>query len=141
MTWDQIDLATGVWRKPASSTKQKREHVCPLNPQALAVLRKRLDYNIEGSPFVFPGTGGTGHLVEIKKSWATIRREAGLGDCRMHDLRHSYAATLASSGVGLLVIGRLLGHSNPTTTNRYAHLTDDAARDAANMAGKMIGRR
>ena len=65
--------------------------------------------------FVFPGRGGIGHIRDIKHSWATIRRAAGLGDAPVHDLRHSHASILASVGMSLPVIGALLGHSNVGT--------------------------
>jgi site-specific recombinase XerD len=54
-----------------------------------------------------------------------------LGDVRLHDLRHSFAAVEASGGMSLPLIGALLGHSQPQTTARYAHLQDSPLRGAA----------
>jgi site-specific recombinase XerD len=59
-----------------------------------------------------------------------INLPAGLRDLRVHDLRHSYASFLASAGLSLPTIGALLGHSQPATTARYAHLFDDPLRRA-----------
>ena len=56
----------------------------------------------------------------------------------MHDLRHSFASILASGGNSLQIIGKLLGHTNPNTTNRYAHLFTDPLREAANRVGAVI---
>jgi site-specific recombinase XerD len=56
----------------------------------------------------------------------------------VHDLRHSYASYLASSGLSLPVIGALLGHSSPTTTQRYAHLLDDPLRAATEKVGAIV---
>lgn len=60
-------------------------------------------------------------------------------DYRIHDNRHTHASQLVSSGMSLAIVGRLLGHTNPNTTQRYAHLADDPLRAAAEiMAGKML---
>ena len=63
---------------------------------------------------------------------------AGLMDCRVHDLRHSYASILASAGLSLPVIGALLGHTQPATTARYAHLLDDPLRAATERVGAIV---
>ena len=57
---------------------------------------------------------------------------------RIHDLRHSFASHLVSKGESLHVVGRLLGHTQPQTTARYAHLADTALRDAANRMGEVV---
>jgi integrase len=137
MRWD--DIEDGVWSKLPSSTKQKEHHQVPLSAPAIAVLA-----NIEKrqrparSEFVFPSIGATGHLVEIKKGWAQVTRAAGIEGLRMHDLRHSYASQLASGGASLPLIGALLGHSNPLTTNRYAHLYRDPLKAATEKVGAVI---
>lgn len=56
----------------------------------------------------------------------------------IHDLRHSYASILASAGKSLIVIGQLLGHSNPSTTARYSHLYDDPLREATESVGAIL---
>ena len=63
---------------------------------------------------------------------------AGLGEVRLHDLRHSYASVGASGGDSLYVIGKLLGHNQQRTTQRYAHLADDPVRAAADRISKQI---
>jgi len=70
--------------------------------------------------------------------WAEICKAAGLADCRMHDLRHSYASFLASAGVPLYTIGALLGHTQPSTTARYAHLLTAPLQQATDRAGAVI---
>lgn len=59
-------------------------------------------------------------------------------DYRMHDNRHTHASYLVSSGMSLAVVGRLLGHTNPMTTQRYAHLADDPLREAAEIMAKKM---
>ncbi|WP_300440206.1 tyrosine-type recombinase/integrase [Zoogloea sp.] len=75
MTWRDLDLPGAVWR--IGKTKNGTPQNVPLSPEAIMVLNARKE-NAGTSPFVFPGTGRTGHLVEPKKAWATIRRTASL---------------------------------------------------------------
>jgi integrase len=136
MRWD--DVAHGVWSKPASSTKQKEHHQVPLSAPALALLADIRKRQRPRAPFVFPSHGTSGHLVEIKKSWRQITKAAGIEGLRIHDLRHSYASQLVSGGASLPLIGALLGHSNPNTTARYAHLFRDPLRAATEKVGAVI---
>jgi integrase len=134
--WDAIDLTAGQWTKPGSTTKQKTDHTAPLSEparQLLAALRRETN-----SQWVFPAKSGDGHRTEVKHAWPIIRAAAGLAGLRIHDLRHSFASQLASSGASLPLIGSLLGHSNPVTTARYAHLFDDPQREAVERVGKII---
>jgi integrase len=152
-TWDHFDLGKGVWTKPSSHTKQNREHRVPLSApvrQLLGEMKASADRlaagaNREPSPFLFPAQRrargaqeARGHLVEIKGAWAAICKLAGLSGVRVHDLRHSYASILASAGLSLPVIGALLGHTQPGTTARYAHLFDDPLRAAAERVGAIV---
>jgi integrase len=88
--------------------------------------------------FVFPGPGRTGHVVEIKKTWLLVLRNAGITDLHVHDLRHHYASVLASSGASLPLIGSLLGHRSASSTHRYVRLFKDAQREASDRAGAAI---
>jgi integrase len=135
--WEQFDLAAGVWTKPASVTKQAALHRVPLNAPARQLLVK-LQAADADAEYLFPSRGEAGHRVELKKDWATICRAAKIGGARIHDLRHTYASNLASAGQSLPIIGALLGHSNPTTTHRYAHLLDDPLRQATERVGAII---
>jgi len=163
--WDQFDLKEGVWTKPSSHTKQKREHRVPLSGptrQLLAEMREAAERRAAGadrapSRFLFPARRAPrplirdnvrgvarerqesdGHMVEIKGLWRAICAQAGLSGIRVHDLRHSYASILASAGLSLPVIGALLGHTQPGTTARYAHLFDDPLRAATERVGAII---
>jgi integrase len=142
MRWADVDLAAGIWTKPASTTKQAAEHIVPLSAparQLLSEIRERQAGKRQAlGTFVFPGSGDSGHVVELKRAWRQLTKAAGISGVRIHDLRHSFASQLASSGASLPLIGALLGHSNPTTTHRYAHLFDDPQRAAVEKVGALI---
>ena len=136
MRWAEIDFESGSWTKPPSRTKQRRIHRVPLTPTAIDLLSTLR--SAPESEFVFPSTGGSGHLTDVKKQWAVICAEAGIYNCRIHDLRHSFASVLASGGVSLAIIGGLLGHSQASTTSRYAHLYDEPLRAAADLVSQAM---
>ena len=71
---------------------------------------------------------------------ARVRKAAGLEDVRIHDLPYTYASMAVMNGIDLLTVGKVLGHSNYQTTERYAHLADEAVRNASNrVSGMMAG--
>jgi len=110
--------------------------VVPLSRPAvelLGALRRQTN-----SEWVFPGDGATGHRYATFKAWTRITKAAGVTGLRIHDLRHSFASELVSSGASLPLIGRLLGHSDVKTTSRYAHLYDDPLREAVEKVGKVV---
>ena len=88
--------------------------------------------------YLFPARGRSGPISDIKNQWRAICDLAGIGGLRLHDLRHSFASTLASAGLSLPVIGALLGHTQPNTTARYAHLFDDPLPAATERAGAIL---
>jgi integrase len=135
--WEQFDLAGGTWTKEASETKQKRDHTVPLSAPALALLTRMRAQAATGEEFLFPGRDGTGYL-NVRATWEAVRKAARLEDVHLHDLRHSFASILVSSGASLPLIGALLGHSNPATTHRYAHLALDPLRAAAERVGEVV---
>ena len=84
------------------------------------------------------GQKGEKPRSDLKRPWALVRREAGLEDLRIHDLRHNFGGFGAGGGYGLPIIGKLLGHSQPATTARYAHLDNDPVRKATNTIGAAL---
>jgi integrase len=134
--WNEFDLSEGTWTKPHTSTKQGKSHRVPLSAparQLLAEMQAQSD-----SPALFPGRRGGDRQQSLKTFWAAICRTADIQNVRVHDLRHCFASYLASSGLSLPVIGALLGHSSPTTTQRYAHLLDDPLRAATEKVGLIV---
>jgi integrase len=140
LRWNEIDFDRGIWRKPKGRVKQKKASTVPLNSQALTVLRAIREEQEDDSELAFPGDEGKAR-VEIKKFWKRVKDAAKLpDDFRLHDLRHSYASLLAESGTPLKTIGKLLGHSSTTTTDRYAHIYDEVARDASEEVSRLFRR-
>jgi len=142
MRWADLDLEAGKWTKPGSTTKQKTEHEVPLSEPARQLLSELRDAQSAKrkvlGEYVFPGNSDSGHVVAVKRAWASLCKAADIRGLRIHDLRHSFASQLASSGASLPLIGALLGHSNSTTTHRYAHLFDDPQRAAVERVGAVI---
>ena len=126
LKWDYVDLDNGVFRLPDSKTGAKIVHI---GGAAVGVLGKieRLDDN----PWVINGTFANTHLQSPQHSWRRIRARAELDDVRIHDLRHTFASMAVSSGEGLPMIGKLLGHTQIQTTARYAHLFNEPIKQAA----------
>lgn len=133
LRWKHVDLERALLLLPDSKTGQKPIF---LNQAALDIL-SRLD-RIAGNPFVIVGSVPGTHLVNLQKPWGRIRKLAGLDDVRIHDLRHSFASIAASSGASLPLIGKLLGHTQPQTTNRYAHLVADPVRELNETIGATL---
>ena len=143
--WTQFDLARGIWTKPSSHTKQKRVHKVHLHPDALSLLKRMAEEDQSGP--LFPGKV-SGSRVSLNRPWAFVCKAAGMTrevkavtskgkqrtrfapTLRIHDLRHNFGSQLASSGESLQVIGALLGHTQPATTARYAHVQDEAQQRA-----------
>jgi integrase len=136
--WRDIDIDAGVWTKPAGTTKQKTIHRVPLSEAAVRLLAGMREQAVDDAEWLFPASLKGGHRTDVREAWDALRLAADIPDVRLHDLRHSFAAVLASQGLSLPIIGALLGHSSPTTTARYSHLLDDPLRRATELASAVI---
>jgi integrase len=119
---------------PDSKTGPK---VLYLNSQAQAVIEAMPDRPISGP--MYPALRPQGS-INLTPAWAAIKHHAALPDVRIHDLRHSFASIAIADGVSLVVIGKLLGHALAETTERYAHLADEAISDAAQRVSGSLAR-
>ncbi|RQW40503.1 site-specific integrase [Novosphingobium sp. LASN5T] len=119
---------------PDSKTGAK---IVYLNRQAQAVLDAMP--NKADTGLVFPSVRGD-KPIALSPIWHEIRRHAALPDVRLHDLRHSFASIAIADGISLVVIGKLLGHALAETTERYAHLADEAIADAAKRISGSLAR-
>jgi integrase len=133
LRWTWIDAAAGVARLPDSKTGAKNLY---LPPGALTVLGTLLRF--DGNPHVLPGDRPGACFVGIQKPWQRVRTLAGLEDVRIHDLRHAFASTGVAAGDSLFIVGRLLGHRQASTTERYSHLAPDPARAVADRTGERL---
>ena len=109
-----------------------------LNVQARAILERQPR---TGNAWVFPSPSKPGRpLSGDLKLWRSVRREAGIEDVRLHDLRHTVASHAVLQGVPLPVVSRMLGHKRPSMTMRYAHVGDRETEAAAERIGVAIAR-
>ncbi len=127
--WDREELTI-------QDTKNGRPHHLPLSSAALALLRQLPRQ--EGNPFIFPGREAGKNLVNIDKAWRRIRTAAGVPDVRLHDLRRTVGSWLAQSGNSLHLIGRVLNHQTPSTTQIYARFGTDQVREALESLGQNL---
>jgi integrase len=130
LRWEDVDLQKGLLLLPDSKTGAKQIF---LNEAAILLLRGIP--RAEGNLHVIQGAKTGNCLVNLQKPWRKIRAQANLPDVRINDLRHSFASMAVGSGLPLPIIGGLLGHTQPSTTARYAHLADDPLRAAASLVG------
>lgn len=135
--WEEVDLANRVWRIPATNSKSKKVATVPLNDSAVWVLEQLHTEGATGFIFVHEKTGKPYRAIE--KTWYEVREQAGIGDSvRIHDLRHTYASLLVTSGRSLYEVQKILSHSDPKITMRYAHLSAKTLQEAANAASVLV---
>ena len=135
LQWAFVDVEGRCLRLPESKTGPKVIH---LNAPALQCLERLARIRELDNPYVIVGHKRGAHLVNLTKPWDRIRVHAALPDLRIHDLRHVYAGMGAALGLGLPIIGKLLGHSQPSTTNRYANLAPDPVAAANERIGEAL---
>ena len=135
LEWSFVKLDARKLYLPKSKTGKK---TISLSLEACAILEAipRLANN----PHVIVGQIEGAHLVNIAKPWNLIRTAAKLDDVRIHDLRHSFASFAAEKGASLVMIGKLLGHTQSQTTARYTHLTDASMTDLNDQIGDSLGK-
>ena len=129
MRWADINWKNSIWMLP--TTKNKEPHAVPLMPEAIEILESRKGID---PVWVFPGTGKTGHLVEPKKSWDRLRRDAGLPDLNMHDLRRTMGSWQSMDGASLTTVGKTLGQKSPEAMKVYARMNLTPVREAMDKA-------
>lgn len=122
LRWDWIHGTRAVL--PDSKTGPKS---IQLPPPARAVLHTLP----RDGEYVFPNAKGDAPMKNLGARWLKLRELAGLDDVRIHDCRHTFASHAVMSGLDLYTVGRLLGHADVASTERYAHLADEHVREAA----------
>jgi integrase len=131
--WSQVDLERGILFLADSKTGRKPVYLSAAAQAVLAALPR-----IEGNPHIIAGVKDGEPRADLQRPWGAVRRAAGVEGVRLHDLRHSFASVGAGASLGLPIIGKLLGHTQASTTARYAHLDADPLRRAADTIGATI---
>jgi integrase len=139
--WEHVDFQRGVLLLPDSKTGAK---AVPLAAPALGVLSTLPRDHC--SPWVFPATRGEGHHVGVPKVCRKLRKMAGLKRVRCTILRHTHASVGVALNQSLFIVGKILGHKRPQTSEKYARLALDPVRAAAEqtaqrLAGALRGRK
>lgn len=132
--WKNIDKGKRTWKIPVADAKSGKSRVVVLSDAAMSVL----DECPEDSEWLFPNPKTDKPYTTISRVWYRIRKEAGIDEFRIHDLRHSYASYLAQGGESTITIAESLGHSDYRTSSRYVHLNQDTMRKATNHASDKI---
>lgn len=132
--WDWVDAERRVLMLPDSKGGARAIF---LSEAAIEVLTTQREPD-RGSPFIFPGSGAEGHMINLRKPWVRVCTAAGIEGVRLHDLRHTAASIAVGQGSSLAIIGRFLGHTQAQTTQRYAHVDLDPAMRAANAIGQFV---
>jgi integrase len=119
--WCHVDLERRAWYIPTTKTGKPR-HV-PLSQAAIDIIERLPRY--DDCPYLVPNPATRKPYNTLKRAWETARREARLGDLRLHDIRHAAASAMVGAGIDLYAVGRILGHVDHQSTQRYAHLAND----------------
>jgi integrase len=137
LKWEYVDRDNLCLRLPDSKTGARIVYV----GQNVIDILKEVETHPHrplNNPYVFWGAVEGTYIKDPQKPWRDYRKKAGLGDMRIHDLRHSFASYAVSQGMSLAMIGKLLGHTQVQTTARYAHLMADPVREAAGKVAQGI---
>jgi len=128
-------LSPGYMHLPDSKTGARR---IPLPPAAQAVLDSLP--RTAGNEWIIEGKEPGQHLTDLQRPWRRVRAKAEITDVRIHDLRHTYASNALAQGLDIVMVGRLLGHSQIQTSMRYVHLADDPVKEAAQLVSNELAR-
>ena len=135
-TWDNCDLEKRVLYIESRNSKSKRPREIPLNDAAMDVLNQ---LDTQGKyEYLFISPRSKTRYFSVHKAWNKIRTEARLENLRLHDLRHFGASELASRGVSIYSISKLLGHRNVVTSERYSRVSQSAIRQLSDELSTVI---
>ncbi|WP_294266173.1 site-specific integrase [uncultured Sphingomonas sp.] len=133
--WEDFDLTARQWKVPMAKSGKRR--FVPLSLEAIAVIEQLPRW--EGCPWLVPNPETKLPYTSIYYAWHRSTKRAGLKGLRIHDLRHSAASNMVNAGQSLYVVGQVLGHAQPRTTQRYAHLSQDTLLAAVDAAAGFMG--
>ncbi len=132
--WEYINLQSRILTVPLSKSGKAR--YIPLSDKAVKII-ENLAQNKE-NPWLFPALNGKSHITSLYHTWNNLRKKLDLQNVRIHDLRHSFASLLVTSGSSLYEVQKILGHHDPKVTMRYAHFGNASLVKIANLVGDNI---
>ena len=127
MRWVDLDLETGTWCIPMTKVGESQDAVLPSAIMEMLSVRQKKSSSV----WVFPSPSKTGHVQEIKKAWATLRKVSGLHELQARDLRRTLASWAQEVNVPIAVVQSQLGHSSITTTAKHYTSIDSNVQRAA----------
>lgn len=133
--WKDVDIDGRSWRIPISKTGRAR-HV-PLSQAAIDLLGQIPRFS--GCPYVVPNPNTMRPFVGLYRTWDVARKQAGIPDVRIHDLRHAAASFMINNGIDLFTVGKVLGHTSYKTTQRYSHLSNNVLLAAVDAGAASLG--
>lgn len=133
--WSHFDMDRRSWRIPISKSGKAR-HV-PLSATVMEILAQLPRW--EGCPYVVPNPNTKKPFKSIFSSWDIARKQAGMPELRLHDLRHSMASNMVNSGRSIYEVSKVLGHAQLKTTQRYSHLSQETLLAAVDAAANATG--
>lgn len=133
--WEHIDIERRNWHIPMSKNGKSRN--IPISLKAMEILATLPRW--KGCPYVVPNPATKKPFANLYFTWDKVRKQAGLADVRMHDLRHTFASNLVNAGHSIYVVSKLLGHTQIKTTTRYSHLSDATMLSAVDAAAQTVG--
>lgn len=132
LEWDDVNFAERTITLNAENAKSKKQMIIPMNQVVIDALLAWREIS-EKNKLVFSSPRSGGLLNNVKKTWASILKQAEIENFRWHDMRHDFASQLVMKGVDLNTVRELLGHSDLKITMRYAHLAPGIKRNAVEL--------
>ncbi|WP_319587242.1 tyrosine-type recombinase/integrase [uncultured Desulfobulbus sp.] len=136
--WEDVAPDFQQVRIRMENAKNNKSRFVGLNSLAQAVLQDLQEIRLPGNPYVFPGGVPGMHLTNPNKTFEAVKRKAGLGNFRLHDLRHTFASLSLAGGASLFEVQKMLGHADHKTTQKYAHVSEVAIKTATENTAREI---
>jgi integrase len=135
--WSQYNDVMGTLTLPPERTKTGYR-VVQLGDEVRIILRQMRSHPKAHDRWIFPNELGTGPTLRCSSVWKLVKANAGLGNIRLHDLRHTFASYSLLSGANIKEVQKMLGHSSIKSTDRYIGVFDDSIQAAQDVAAKTI---
>jgi integrase len=141
--WSEISYSRKTWTIPGEKMKNGKTATFTLKPEAITIFKLRQQGRKKDNPWVFPSKSGSksGHIEDYKNQFTRLKKDAGLTDFTMHDLRRTFIAYNLMSGAPMPVVSEAAGHSNLDSMKPYARFAKGAVSRALEMGTAEMQRR